>query len=227
MTGIAQHESTYLQFFSQFLLGATALWPHESNDGGSHIGLMMVPITGPLAWDWTQNTTDGVNSTDHGFVGAKLPLANTWMNRIISGSSKLSVPAHKGLSAFASPSTDLENMALVLYRGNAASASWTGQYYIPVCPPPGTINANGNTWTCSGASWYWAVNDPVIHDTGADQNVQAKYIFPSGTSGSFGNRPGPQYVTNSSSDPWYDNFVQAGVRNKCTSLKRKALNAVQ
>lgn len=34
MTGIAQVESSYLQFFSQNLLGATALWPHESYDGG-------------------------------------------------------------------------------------------------------------------------------------------------------------------------------------------------
>jgi len=208
MTGVAQHESTYYQFLSQNLLNATALWPHESYDGGSHIGLMMVPVIEALAWDWMQNTNDGVNSADHGFVGAKLPLATTWMNRIIGGNNTLNVPAHKNLPSFPSPSAQLENMALVLY--GPASASWTGQYYIPVCQPPGAITKKGNTWSCSAATgWYWAVNDPL-----ADSNVQAQNIFPPGTTGSFGNHQGILYVSNSPSDPYYDSTKQLGVRNQ-------------
>src|SRR6266852_2063068 len=199
MTGLAQHESAYKEFVSQNLLGATALWPHESYDGGLHIGLMMVPVSEALAWDWQQNTNDGVNSTDHGFLAAKLPLATTWMTRMIKGSSTYNVPKHNNLGQLTS--SQLENMALVLY-GPGASASWTRQYYIPVCP--GTISASGNTWTCSGASWYWAVNDPNTNDPGADPNVQAQYISAPSNSGTFGNRVGLQYVSNVFGDPWYD-----------------------
>src|SRR5690349_15377652 len=32
---------------------------------GAFIGLMMVPNTDAIAWDWKQNSNDGVNSTDH------------------------------------------------------------------------------------------------------------------------------------------------------------------
>lgn len=208
MTGIAQHESAYHQFASQNLLGATALWPHESYDGGSHIGLMMVPVSEALAWDWQQNTNDGVNSTDHGFLAAKLPLATTWVTRMIKGSSTYNVPAHKNLGQLTG--LQLENMALVLY--GPASASWTGQYYIPVCT--GTISKSGNTWICNGASWYRAVNDPNTDDPGADPNVQAQYIFAPGNNGTFGNREGLQYVSNHSGDPWYDSTLQDGVRHQ-------------
>lgn len=214
MTGLAQHESGYYQFTSQNLLGATALWPTESDDGGSHIGLMMIPTAENLAWDWLQNTNDGVNDTNNGFAGAKLPLAKSFVNWLTGTKSNKNVPVHQGLLTFLSPSVQLENMALVLYRGNTAAAGWAGQYYIPVCPPPGTIKAKGNTWTCNGASWYWAVNDPNITDPGADQNVQAQYIFAPGTSGSFGNRQGLQYVTNVPTDPWYDHAQQLGVMNQ-------------
>jgi hypothetical protein len=91
---------------------------------------------------------------------------------------------------------------------------------VPVCPPPGTITVQGkNTWICNGATWYWAYNDPNLSDPGADQNVQAQYIFAPGTTGPVGNRPGLQYVTNSpsdplfngSADPWYDSNIQQGV----------------
>lgn len=88
-----------------------------------------------------------VNDTNDGFAGAKLPLASTWMNWIISGNSKKNIPAHQNLPVFSPPSGQLEDMALVLY-GPDASASWTAQYYIPVCPPPGVITAKGNTWSC-------------------------------------------------------------------------------
>ena len=53
MTGIAWKESTIQQFTSNSLYGVSALWPYESYDGGSHIGLMMVPTTMKDAFDWT------------------------------------------------------------------------------------------------------------------------------------------------------------------------------
>ena len=214
MTGLAQHENGYYQFTSQDLLGATALWPTESYDGGSHIGLMMIPVAENLAWDWLQNTNYGVNDTNNGFAGAKLPLAKSFVNWLTGTKSNKNVPVHSGLPAFASPSGQLERMALVLYLGNTAAAGWAEQYYIPVCPPPGTIKAKGNTWSCNGSSWYWAVNDPNITDPGADQNVQAQYIFAPGTSGPFGNRQALQYVTNQLTDPWYDMTQQLGVENQ-------------
>ncbi|MFQ6082400.1 MAG: hypothetical protein ACE5WD_03465, partial [Candidatus Aminicenantia bacterium] len=42
MTGLAQVESSYLQFSTRTLYNRTDLWPQESYDGGSHIGLMQV-----------------------------------------------------------------------------------------------------------------------------------------------------------------------------------------
>ena len=222
MTGEAEEESAYHQFkypgqgspaAPDLFNGIQGLWPYESGGGGSHIGPMMVPTTDGDAWDWTQNTSDGVNSTSDGFVGSKLAIAQNFVNWLTGASKNKNVPVHKGLTEFTSPSTQLENMALVLY-GNEAQSGWANQYYVPVCHPPGTVSAKGNTWSCNGASWYWAVNDPNINDLGADQNVQAQYIFPAGTSGSFGNRPGLQYVTNVSGDPWYDSTLQKGVRDQ-------------
>jgi hypothetical protein len=83
MTGIAEVESSYLQFFSQDLLGTTALWPHESHDGGSYIGLMQAPTAQALAWDWQQNASYGVTTV---FLGQKIPAATNMMNYILNGS---------------------------------------------------------------------------------------------------------------------------------------------
>jgi hypothetical protein len=197
MTGVAQHESTYKQFFTQTLLGATAYWPHESADGGSHIGLMMVPTQQPYAWDWTSNTNDGVNDASYGFVVAKLPLASTWQAWITNGHG--SIPGHSSLATLTA--TQLEDMALVLY-GPAASGTWTKQFYIPVCPS-GNITNHSNIWTCNNASWYWAVNDPAV-----DSNVTASNIGPGVTV--FGNHPGVAYVDNTIL--FTDESYEAGVR---------------
>lgn len=73
MTGVAEEESNYFQFltplqgnadlfqlFANFAIAAK--WPYQSKgDGGSHIGLMMFQTTTVDAWNWLQNTTDGVN----------------------------------------------------------------------------------------------------------------------------------------------------------------------
>jgi hypothetical protein len=142
----------------------------------------MVPTSEPLAWDWMQNTNDGVNSTVHGFAGEKLPLAKTWMNWITGVNTKKTVPVHKGLSTFASPSAQLENMALVLY-GGFGSSDLTKQFYIPVCPSPGKVSKN----TCKGATWQWAVNT----------NNQLSGVL---------------YVSNKMTDAWYDSTKEPGVR---------------
>jgi len=159
------------------------------------------------------STSTSVNDTNNGFAGAKLPVATSFVNWLTGAKSNTNVPVHQGLLPPASPSAPLEDMALVLYFGNAAAAGWAGQYYIPVCRPPGTISSKKNVWTCS-SQWYWAINDPNITDPGADQNVQAQYIFPSGKSSTFGNRQGLQYVTNLPTDPWYDRNQQLGVVNQ-------------
>lgn len=221
MTGLATHESGYNQFLlpgqgspnePDLYDGIQGLWPREPNDGGSHIGLMMVPTTDADAWDWTQNATDGVTNI---FVGEKLPLAQSFENWLDGKAKDRNVPYHEGLQPFSLP-TMLENMALVLYRGNSASAGWAGQYYIPECLPPDTISAKGNTWTCKDSNgnnvqWTWEPNDPDPSDANA---VQAQYISPPGISGSFGNKSGLQYVNNDSNYPWYDQNIQKGVRQQ-------------
>jgi hypothetical protein len=217
MTGIAEQESAYNQFIypgqgsppePDLFDEIQGLWPREPDDGGSHMGLMMVPTTATFAWDWTQNTNDGVNSTDHGFVGAKLPIATNMASWLLTGkkASKRNqlpedVPAHVNLAPLSSPSAQLENMALVDYGPGAASLYWAQQYYIPVCPT-GNITTSHSAWTCNGGAWYWAVNDPNI-----DQNVIAPNIFPPGvdTSTIFTNSGGIAYAN--------------GVRSKCSLAK--------
>lgn len=128
MTGIAEVESTYLQFVHRVLYGISADWPVESYDGGSHIGLMQMPTRSMgVAFDWLSNTKAGVN-----LFGNKIVSAQNLMNRIVA--------QHSGLRVL-SP-TELENMALVLY-GPYASASLSKQYYVPV-------QQNG--------VWVWIVN---------------------------------------------------------------------
>lgn len=51
LTGIAMKESSYRQFSDRTLFGYAGKWPLESYDGGSHIGLMMVPITMADSWN--------------------------------------------------------------------------------------------------------------------------------------------------------------------------------
>jgi len=60
MTGIAMVESSYRQFdATRTLYGRQDLWPLESYDGGSHIGLMQVVTTMNRAFDYWVNTEDG------------------------------------------------------------------------------------------------------------------------------------------------------------------------
>jgi hypothetical protein len=170
-----------------------AKWPNESRvDGGSHIGLMMFPTTTADAWNWLTNTTDGVNLFSGAPSPNKISIATSYIADIVSGTKgQNAIPAHLGLAALSSPQ-QVENMALVLYRGTGLGpvlANTLGElYYIRVCT--GAIKATSKGWTCS-SSWYWAVNDPTV-----DSNVQAKYIFPPGANGLFTNHVGVAYVSN-------------------------------
>jgi hypothetical protein len=132
LTGIAQQESSYQQFGREAKTPVTivvnqdcpgisdARWPKESDDGGSHIGLMQVPTTNGDAWDWMQNTQTGRNI----FVNDKLAAARKNAARIQR--------EHPGLRDL-SP-VELENMAVLLYGPFAPKGSLrvklSKQYYI-------------------------------------------------------------------------------------------------
>src|SRR5262249_26844449 len=98
MTGIAQRESGYAQFSPSNLFGKSDLWPLESFDGGSHIGLMMMEVTMQNAFDWYANTQGGV-----ALFRQKLVIARRLMTKIQN--------SHPGLRALSD--VELENMALV------------------------------------------------------------------------------------------------------------------
>jgi hypothetical protein len=135
MTGIAQIESSYAQFVTLTLFNLTALWPNESFDGGSHIGLMMMPVSMLNAWDWTSNAKAAVQ-----LFSEKLSRAASLGTKIIKG--------HSGLPALTALQT--EQMAVLLY-GPYASSSLAKQYYAPAC-------VGGTGPTCTGGTWTWVVN---------------------------------------------------------------------
>lgn len=139
LTGIAQRESSYAQFSQLTLYGQAALWPRESFDGGSHIGLMQMPVSMQMAWDWMANTQGGA-----ALFKQKLSFAKRFETRIRN--------AHVGLPALTG--TQLENMALVFY-GPYATSSITGQYYNAACVG-GTVDSTGTL--CNGGQWQWIVN---------------------------------------------------------------------
>lgn len=138
MTGIAQVESSYLQFRTRTLYGRSDLWPTESFDGGSHMGLMQMPITMAHAWNWETNTADGVD-----LFQEKLRAAHRIMRRIIN--------ANHGLRQLTG--VELENMALVLYGPNA-SADLGSQYYAPAPTPTGGVDWVVNTAGNAGGVTY-------------------------------------------------------------------------
>jgi hypothetical protein len=137
LTGIAMKESSYRQFARRELYGYSARWPNEAYDGGSHIGLMMMPVSQAHAWDWTVNAQDGAD-----LFSSKLAVALSLEKKIVA--------AHSGLRAFTG--IERENMALVLYGPYAHSTSLSQQYYAPVAVPVSTANPRGG--------WEWQVNSP-------------------------------------------------------------------
>ena len=129
ITGIAQVESTYRQFAVRTLYGRSDRWPTESFDGGSHIGLLQMPVAMDVAWNWETNTGAGVNLFED-----KLRAARRIMQRIIQN--------NRGLRQLTG--VELENMALVLY-GPHASADHGRQYYAPAPTAGGGVDWVVNT----------------------------------------------------------------------------------
>ena len=121
---------TYRQFSLRALFGFSALWPVESFDGGSHIGLMQVPVNEMDAWDWQANTQTGARLFDD-----KLRAATR-----IEGRIRRQTPNLPRLTG-----TQVENMGLVLY-GPFASGDLTMQYYIP------QVNDNTVQWVINTAN---------------------------------------------------------------------------
>jgi hypothetical protein len=152
MTGIAEVESTYQQFYSRLLFNwGTALWPNESRaDGGSHMGLMMDCIVSrkdcgnaastwqAIEWNWQTNLTNGTAL----FTGYDLGAASrneARMRRSVDGLGPLT------------PS-QLEDMAVGNY-GQFSSGEITRQVYIPSCMG-GTVDGK----KCDGGKWVWIYN---------------------------------------------------------------------
>jgi hypothetical protein len=129
LTGIADKESTYRQFGSRSKYGRAGLWPVESYDGGSHIGLMQMPTTVDRAWDWQLNSRDAAN-----LFQDKLRIAASLERRIIQG--------HRGLRRLTD--VESENMALALY-GPGAAAGLDNQYYRAIQHADGSYDWVVNT----------------------------------------------------------------------------------
>ena len=123
MTGIAAVESSYMQFRTFTLFGRRDLWPLESYDSGSHIGLMQVPTNMRDAWSWLANTQTGVR-----IFRQKISTAKRKERQIINDFKKKN-PDIKIKDIEKLTGIQIENMALVLY-GEHASSGLDKQYYI-------------------------------------------------------------------------------------------------
>lgn len=149
MTGIAMVESSYRQFAITTLYRRNDLWPLESYDGGSHIGLMQVPVNMQWAWDWMENTYEGVRLFQH----EKIPAARRIANRIRAQIRQQYAGHLRPLDR-----VELERMALVLYGPHASADLWR-QYYVPQQTPAGdwewVVNTAGNPGGVAYADLVW------------------------------------------------------------------------
>lgn len=144
MTGIAAKESNTTQFgkcdtisscTTPFdLFGKTGMWPKESYDGGSHVGIMMVPTKMDVAFDFDRNMEYAIKTV---FVDDKIPRAQRYEQNI-----RQRFPA---LPALTTRQTELN--ALVYYGPAALIAvrvctscpgGVIGPYYVP--------SGNGKSW---------------------------------------------------------------------------------
>lgn len=120
-------------------------WPNESlptkkpkSAAGSHIGLMQVPVSQPDAWNWLQNTQDGVQGV---FQNA----LNT-ADAFAVGMQTSYAPMPPDLTR-----CQLEEMALELYGPHPGKVE-SAQYYAPQCSGKVTDKT-----TCS-VQWQWEIN---------------------------------------------------------------------
>jgi len=110
LCAVCLDESSYAQFLSgQTLYGRTDCWPTECPDNpgsgthrGDYIGLMQVPVTMQMGWEWLANTLEG-NSV----FASKLALADQYQDAVMG--------AHPGLRPFTAD--ERENYALSRYAG--------------------------------------------------------------------------------------------------------------
>lgn len=161
LTGIAMRESSYAQFKDVSKYGQTVRWPNESDDGGSHIGLMQVVTTYERAWDWHANTEYAARL----FTREKLPAARRNENAIRRGEQRNNVAGRPGLRELTD--TEREMMALVLYGPFAPGGpnvpvanraeQLAKQYYVPVCQG-GVVTQQRNDLVCEGGLWEWIPN---------------------------------------------------------------------
>jgi hypothetical protein len=128
LVGLADKESSYMQFRTLTLYGQSALWPNESRkDGGSHIGLMQMQTVGAARiWSWMQNASDGANW----LTVTKLGLAKSLVAQI-----RKAHPSLPDLTA-----AQYEQYAVELY-GDHPGKLWSEQYWVPVQTAPANPNS--------------------------------------------------------------------------------------
>ncbi len=123
LTGIAEAESSYAQFYNYSEMGFTGLWPYgnvatPNTPADSYVGLMQVSTNMLDGFDWLTNTQGGASTFQD-----KLTQAKSYMTT--EQSQYPSLPALTG--------TELENVALVYYNGISGV-----EYYTP--------NSAGDGW---------------------------------------------------------------------------------
>ena len=115
---------------------------------------MQLPVFGTIAkygtdgqadaWNWLQNTSDGVALFQTGFGGgnsSKLQIAYNFANQLYE--------QYPGIPSLTS--CQLEEMAIELYGSNPGKGS-SAQYYSPAC-------VNGKGSSCAGGQCQWQIND--------------------------------------------------------------------
>ena len=132
MTGIAGKESTWLQFGAKCgstgaftLFGKSGQWPAESCGVGNYVGLMQIPANMADAYDWTQNTLDGV----HLFANDKLGRAGRYEAAQRSKYPKLPALSlqqseYDAVAFYGPPSTIIAKTGLAYWIPNTNRNGW-------------------------------------------------------------------------------------------------------
>jgi hypothetical protein len=187
MTQIAAMESggSYEQQFfnppnakSNYPYHVADSWPLESGDGGSHVGIMQVPIsqTAKLlttlgkttagqanAWDWMQNAKNAIQCPT-GTAAKDCGTATSageysFQEKLIAAYTNMKT-MQKGLTpalTTALTSCQLEEMALAQYGSSPCGADPNYQYYIPQCSSTSVNASYPGSNTCNGP-WLWTIN---------------------------------------------------------------------
>jgi hypothetical protein len=122
---ICMLESGYSQFRARTLYGVNARWPTESYDGGSHIGLLQVPVSMTNAFDWLQNTQAGAD-----IFNGMLGYATTYENKLRA--------QYTGLRALTG--VEHENDALAMYNTGVGVSKLYYAVDASTTPPQWVVN---------------------------------------------------------------------------------------